>query len=49
MNRRNVNKSFGRGGVALVLFAEAATPSQPSEGAFDDPAAGEHHKPLLIG
>ena len=28
------------------MFGEAPTAAQPTEGAFDDPALGQHHEPL---
>ncbi len=43
-----MNHGLATLGERLVIFAQAAIPSEPREGAFDDPAFGQHDKSRQI-
>ena len=43
-----MDDSFGARGQTFVIFAQAAVLSQPGEGPFNDPAAGEHHETATV-
>ena len=44
MDEGDIDHSFCRTGAQFVVFAEAAGPVEPSEGALDDPALGQYAK-----
>src|SRR5574338_511055 len=49
MDHRDLHHCFCIVGAHLVVLGQSARPAQPGEGAFDDPALGQHREAVRLG